>query len=64
MSNIKAEKLEVYQARQFLNIEGPYSTVFLDEDGKFKFHHAAVTFEYYWVSLSTLISCNGFIFAI
>lgn len=64
MSNIKVEELEVYEARQFLNIEGPYSQVFLDENGKFNFHHNAVKFEYYWVSLSNLIKCGGFVFAI
>lgn len=64
MSNIKVEELEVYQARQFLTIEGPYSSVFLGEDGSFNFHHNAVKFEYYWVSVSNLINCGGFVFAI
>lgn len=63
MSDIKIEELEVYQARQFLTIEGPYSPVFL-KDGKFNFYHTAVKFEYYWVSLSNLINCSGFVFAI
>lgn len=65
MSNIKAEDLEVYQARMFLNIEGPYSSVFQsDEEGKFNFYHNALWIEYYWVSLSTLIKCGGFVFSI
>ena len=65
MSNIKVEDLEVSQARQFLTIEGPYSSVFLtEEEGKFDFHHNALKFEYYWVSLSNLINCGGFIFAV
>ena len=64
MSNIRVEELEVYQARQFLTIEGPYSSVFMGEDNKFNFYHNAVKFEYYWVSISNLINCNGFVFAI
>lgn len=64
MSNIKIQDIEVYQARQFLTIEGPYSSVFCDEDGKFYFYHNAVKFEYYWVSLSVLINNGAFIFSI
>ena len=35
-----------------------------EEEGKFNFHHNALKFEYYWVSLSNLINCGGFIFAV
>ena len=64
MSNIKVQDLEVYQARQFLTIEGPYSSVFQTDDGKYNYYFFAVKFEYIWVSLSNLISNNGFVFAL
>ena len=56
MSNIRVQDLDVSQARSFLSIEGPYSQVFMNEEGAFNFHYYAVKFEYYWVSLSTLIN--------
>ena len=56
--------MNLSQARNFLSIEGPYSSVFMTEDNKFNFHYNAVKFEYYWVSLSTLINNNAFVFAV
>ena len=58
MSNISVEDLDLSQARMFLSIEGPYSQVVMTDENKFNFYYFAVKFEYYWVSLSTLIN-NG-----
>lgn len=48
----------------FLSIEGPYSQVFMTDENNFNFYYNAVKFEYYWVSLSTLINNSAFVFAI
>lgn len=62
-SNLKLEDMDISQARQFFMIEGPYSNLFFKE-GKFNFYHPALIFEYYWVSLSHLISSGSLTFAI
>ena len=38
--------------------------MFLDENGKYDFYYNAVRFEYYWVSLSTLINNGSFVFSL
>jgi hypothetical protein len=46
-----------------LQVEGPNSSVFVDETtGKRNFRKLALKFEYYWISLSYLISNGEFIF--
>jgi len=58
-SELKVEDLDVKQLRLILQIEGPFSPVFFNEaTGQTTFGGASIKFEYYWVSLTFLIS-NG-----
>jgi hypothetical protein len=57
----------VEEARLILAIEGPLSPVFTSNSTKnlivYDFGFRAVKFEYYWISLSFLISDGQFLFA-
>ena len=59
------EELDISVCRMILQIEGPYSPVFYDEQTRTRnFGHYSMIFEYYWNSLSFLISDGEFIFMI
>jgi len=62
-SELKSQNLDIATNRIILQLEGPYSTVFWDERTKKRdFASLALAFEYYWISLSFLISNGEFIF--
>lgn len=57
------ENLDIGQARMVLQVEGPTSAVFVNVETKERnFGSKALKFEYYWISLSYLISDGEFIF--
>ncbi len=53
--------LSVEEARIVLQMDGPKSTVFMEGD-KVNFGYKAVWFEYYWISLTFLISDGDFLY--
>jgi inositol 1,4,5-triphosphate receptor type 3 len=62
-SELKVHELDIFTNRIILQVEGPFSTVFWDERTKKReFGSIALAFEYYWISLSFLISNGEFIF--
>ena len=61
---MKAKDLDIGDARLVLQIEGPNSDKFINEDGSRSFVYAAVAFEYYWISLAHLIKNGAFIFSV
>jgi hypothetical protein len=57
------EVLDIKNLRLVLQLEGPYSTVFYDDaSGTRNLGGISMLFEYYWVSLTFLISNGSFIF--
>ena len=64
-AEIKADQLNLTENRMVLRVEGPFSPVFYNEHTKKRqFGSLFLTFEYYWISLSYLISNGEFIFMI
>lgn len=62
-SELQVADLDVKQLRLILQIEGPFSPVFFNEaTGMTTYGGASIKFEYYWVSLTFLISNGQFIF--
>jgi len=62
-SELKAKDLDIFTNRIVLQVEGPFSTVFWNETTKQReFGSIVLAFEYYWTSLSYLISNGEFIF--
>lgn len=62
-SELDVNTLSISNLRLILQIEGPYSPVFYNEaTGERKLGGLSMKFEYYWVSLTFLISNNQFIF--
>jgi hypothetical protein len=59
---LDVKKLEISTLRTILQIEGPYSTVFRDQNGKRNLGGPTMVFEYYWISLTFLISNGTFLF--
>lgn len=65
LSELDVNEIHISVCRMILQIEGPYSTVFYNEETRQRnFGHISMTFEYYWISLSFLISDGSFIFAV
>lgn len=57
LSELDVHQIGISACRIILQIEGPYSPVFYNEITREKnFGHATILFEYYWISLSFLIS--------
>ena len=60
---LKSHDLDITTNRNVLQIEGPYSAVFWDENEKKReFGSIALAFEYYWISLTFLLNNGEFIF--
>jgi len=64
-SELKARDLDIFTNRIVLQVEGPYSSVFWDEKTKKRnFGSFVLAFEYYWISLSYMMSDSEFIFQV
>ena len=62
---LKVQDLCIEDRRMVLQIEGPYSTLFYNElTGERNFGGITMVFEYYWISLTFLISNNNTLFNI
>lgn len=62
---LKVQDLCIEDRRMVLQIEGPYSTLFYNElTGERNFGGITMLFEYYWISLTFLISNNNTLFNI
>ena len=63
---LKVTDLDIGDARLVLQLEGPKSDKFKlnSETDEYSFHYAAVSFEYYWISLSHIIKNGNFIFSV
>jgi len=63
---LKVVDLDIGDARLVLQLEGPNSDKFKlnSETEEVSFHYAAVSFEYYWISLSHIIKNGNFIFSV
>lgn len=65
LSELDVNQIGISTCRMILQVEGPYSSVFYDEfTRKRNFGHVSMLFEYYWISLSFLISNGEFIFTV
>ena len=56
--------MDIGIARTVLQVEGPDSSAFLNDNNEKVMGHLAVWFEYYWISLAHLMKNGGFLFSI
>ena len=65
LSELNVKEIGISACRMILQIEGPYSPVFYNEFTRSRnFGHVSMLFEYYWISLTFLISNGEFIFTV